>query len=259
MKLFYFFNNDFSDVLDLFLGSMRDDWDHFPIQTDDFKMKDHLAGGRLGDLLRKSLLDYAFENTKENEIFTMCDIDIFFYKKLIPEINFLFSNSQNTKIKNYESKKELDIVFQKELRHHGCNMGVMSMKNNKKVKDFWEEIYNISLGENKWDQPVMNYVLYNNLVSKIDENSQMTEYKEDKITWHTFDTNVWNWSQGKHFLSRDIILHHANCVISKKQKIEQINFIYNELSEKYVNFHLFENIEDFKVKIKEHIVHKFLV
>jgi hypothetical protein len=251
MKIFYFYNNDFVDLLSMFLESMRDDWDHYAVEAN---FKTNLpAGGRVGDFLRKYLLDRAFEITKEEEIFTMCDIDIFFYKKLIPVINNIFNKDQKVKINSVFENKSLDIVFQRETKNQGCNMGVMSMKNNAKVRNFWKEVYDMSLSKDLWDQPVMNNVLYKNVINK---NEEYAEYvNSDSVVWHTFDTSVWNWSINiatpETPATGDIILHHANCVVSKADKIKQINSTYKEINSSY------KNIEDSKVQVKTINLHRF--
>lgn len=243
MKLFYFYNTDFAAVLDMFLSSMRDDWEHCPVETENF-VGNQVAGGRSGDLWRKRLLDYAFKKTAADELFVMCDIDIFFYKQLIPVVVAEFNTPQKIKHANGAiTLQPLDIVFQKETRIHGCNMGVMAMKNNARVRNFWADVYDRALPRALWDQPVMNDVLYENVVEKTDEQSQYRD--ESKIIWHTFNVHVWNWSlrvMPPHIApDRQIILHHANCAVSIKDKFAQIDAVYRELT---------ANLEDPRIALK---------
>lgn len=230
MKLFYFYNDDFYPIVKLFLSSIRDNWEIYPVKTDNFNTNLH-AGGLSGDKLRKYMIDYAIKNTQENEIFTICDTDIYFYKQLIPVVNDLFNRKQKVLINDNLIDKDIDILFQKEDRWNGCNMGVMSMRNNSRVIDFWKEVYDKSIPLKLWDQPIVNQFLYNNLISKTDESSHYAD--NSRVVWHTFDSNVWNWSLKLNhpFIheSLDIILHHANCVVSKEAKLKQMSIAYDSL------------------------------
>lgn len=214
MKIFYAYNEDFSDMLNSFLNSMKDQWDTMGFKIEDFKLKGQVAGGREADLMRKNLLDYAFSNTKPDEIFVMSDIDILFYKPCVPIVENEFSKMQNILLDSGLVEKEKDIIFQRERVNHGVNMGFMAMKNNERVRDFWNRVYKISLSKKLWDQPIVNDLLYENLIEKCATHSR---YKNvNKEIWDVFPRSIWNWSIG--YADPEICLHHANCAVSKKEK-----------------------------------------
>ena len=98
MKIFYSYNEDFSDMHDNFIASMKDRWELMPSKIENFAVKNELAGGSAGDNMRWSLLTRAFESTCENEIFVMCDVDIIFYKPCFPIVMGEFLKKQRIKV-----------------------------------------------------------------------------------------------------------------------------------------------------------------
>lgn len=261
MKLFYFYTDFFKDILQIFLDSMKDPWDIYPVSTQNFTGVE-VAGGRSGDQMRKMLIDYAISKTLDNEIFIICDIDIYFYKPCINYIHNIFIEPQTIKQNSQNISMDLDIVFQKEFLYKDCNMGFMAMKNNTRVKNFWREVYDVVLERKIWDQPYMNQVLYSNIISKTDE---YTEYKNlDKIIWHTFDKNIWNLTINKiqaGWATTDIKLHHANCTKYKKEKIKQMSWIKGILSQQAIEQYKqdFNLLEYSDTKILENIaIQKYL-
>lgn len=229
MKIFYAYNEHFRDMLEMFLNSMKDRWELMEFKIEDFKEKGRMAGGQEADEMRKGLLDYAFSKTDSDEIFVMSDIDIIFYKPCVPVVNEEFEKTQNVTVEKSIKSKSKDIIFQRESMNHGVNMGFMAMKNNQKVKDFWGEVYDISLGKKLWDQPIVNQLVYTNLLKRTPESSS---YKDNnKVIWDVFPRKVWNWSIG--YADSEICLHHANCAVSKKEKFDQfdrIKEIYSVMS-----------------------------
>jgi hypothetical protein len=106
-----------------------------------------------------------------------------------------------------------DICFQKESEHSGINIGFISIFCNETTLQFWEKVYTIICNTNRWDQEIVNNLIYNNY----------------NIKWDVFPSSIWNWSQG--YFNKDIILHHANCVVSAESKIQQINYIKKLMDE----------------------------
>jgi hypothetical protein len=202
MKWFFSFNEDFKAITNVFLSSIKDKCDLFPLKVDNFKKKWKIGGGTEGAIARKRVIDYAFENTEEGEVFLLCDTDIKFYNPTEPIIL------------NETSDSSIDLVVQKEHKKSGCNMGFMAIRNNENVLNFWNKLYKESIEKNIWEQKLLNDYLYE---------------KENKIKWKTFPDKIWNWSMGKTGVafSKETCLHHANCAVTVDKKLEQFNYVNN--------------------------------
>jgi len=225
MKLFYSYNEYFEDMHDNFIVSMKDKWELMPSRIEDFAVKEVMAGGSAGDHMRRNLLTRAFETTRENEIFVMSDIDIIFYKPCFPVVMQEFLRKQRVKVGDVFVEKELDFVAQMETLESMINMGFMAMKNNERVRIFWDEVYEISL-KGEWDQLVANKVLYGNIAGMGDG---LVEYKEEgRLIWSRFPRSIWNMSIG--VVEGEISLHHANCAISKDDKFRQFKMVKEALA-----------------------------
>lgn len=197
MKLFFSFNEDYKEITDIFLSSMNDDFELMPVEKDNFKSKWKLGGGLEGAAMKKEVLDFAFENTKKDEIFVVSDTDIKFYK---PSIKIIIQE-----IKNY------DILFQKEHNKVRVNMGFMAMRNNPLIKKFWEDVYKACFEKKTWDQRIANDYLHGGY----------------KLNWSRMSDAFWNWSMGSTGVKFDenTCLHHANCAITKENKIKQFSYV----------------------------------
>jgi hypothetical protein len=229
-----------------FKSSFKDNWD-----LREFNMGDISVNlTRELSSMKLKLINFGFQQTKKNEIFVVCDIDILFYKPCIPLILEQFENKQKVLIKGNIYEKNIDIIFQKENCHDGnINLGFMAIENNEKSKYFFEKIYtNLFLKESSdFDQQIANELLHEkennyflirprpvrerNCFPK-DENNVVHYINNDpNLIWDTFPIEIWNRSIGLDFLSKNIHLHHANCAKSKKDKYDQFKYI-KELIEK---------------------------
>jgi len=199
MKLFFSFNEDFREITDLFLSSMKDDFELMPIETQNFRQKWKLGGGPEGAAMKRNTLDFAFENTEKDEVFILSDTDIKFYKPVVETLK--------EEIKNYE------ILFQKEHNKMRVNIGFIAMRNNGCVKKFWNDVCEFCLKTNTWDQKITNNYLYDGY----------------KINWSRMSDKFWNWSMGQTGVeyNEDTCLHHANCAMKKDQKINQFLYVEN--------------------------------
>lgn len=209
MKWFFAHNDDYKEVTDIFFLTIKDKCELVPFKIKNFKKKWRIAGGREGDDMRKNLIEYAFKNTEKEEIFVVCDTDIKFYHPVNDLIEKEMSN--------------FDIVFQKEANKIHCNMGFMAMRNNAAVFNLWNDVYDISIEKNKWDQPTLNKLLYKRIPSS-----------RGIPSWARFSNDIWNWSMGRSGVSfnEGTRLHHANCAVTKKSKIDQFKYVEDCLNKK---------------------------
>jgi hypothetical protein len=179
MKIFYFSDETFLDMKTNFELSFKEEFDK------QFKFVKNInidrnkpgSGVDIWKFKTEMIIDAIKLNT--DDIIIISDIDIIFYKPVIP---IILENMCNT-----------DICFQKETQNSGINIGFISILCNEITLQFWNEVYEIICNSNRWDQEIVNDMIYN------------SKYN---IKWKLFPSSIWNWSQGN--LNKDIILHHAN-------------------------------------------------
>ena len=196
MKIFYFSDDAFLDMKTSFELSFKEEFDK------QFKLVKNInidrtkpgAGVDIWKIKTEMIIDAIKQNT--DDIIIISDIDIIFYKPVIP---IILENMINN-----------DICFQKERRDSGINIGFISIVCNQTTLQFWNEVYKILCTSNRWDQEIVNHMIYN---------------RKYNIKWKLFPSSIWNWSQGS--LNKDIILHHANCVSTKEDKFKQIEYVSN--------------------------------
>jgi hypothetical protein len=196
MKIYYFSDETFLDMKNTFELSFKDDLDKQFQFIQNINIDRNIQGSGIDIWKYKTemIINAIKENT--NEIIIISDIDIIFYKPVIPIILQMMANNE--------------ICFQKEYQHSGINIGFISILCNETTLQFWEKVYTIVCNTNRWDQEIVNDLIYN-------ENYD--------IKWDVFPSSIWNWSQEN--FDKDIILHHANCVSSKEGKYEQLDYIKN--------------------------------
>jgi len=196
MKIFYFSDDTFLDMKTNFELSFKDDFDKQFQFVEKININRNSPGS--GVDIWKFKTEMIIDAIKQNidDIIIISDIDIVFYKPVIPTI--------------LENMIDNDICFQKETPDLGINIGFISIFCNETTLQFWNEVYEILCNSNKWDQQIVNDMIYNGKYN---------------IKWKLFPSSIWNWSQGN--LNKDIILHHANCASTKEDKFEQFVYVNN--------------------------------
>lgn len=143
---------------------------------------------------RAHYLIELMRTTEKDNFFIFSDIDVQFFGNIKSTIDNMID-------------LEYDIVFQKEDSNGAfVNFGVMLIKSNEATIKFWEEIVN-RLESNNYSHTINDQNIGNTLL--------------DMINYSTFDNTIWNWSQGN--LTKNILIHHANCVTDIDGKIEQLD------------------------------------
>ena len=192
MKIFYFSDNSFLDMKENFELSFKDTFINEYKLFENINIDKNKPRIDIWKYKTEMIIDAIKENL--NDIIIISDIDIVFYKPVIPIV--------------LESMVNNDICFQKETQHSGINIGFISIYCNETTIQFWNKVYEILCNSDRWDQEIINDLIYNGNYN---------------IKWNLFPSSIWNWSQGD--LNKDIVLHHANCVSSKEDKFEQINYV----------------------------------
>lgn len=195
MKLFYFSDASFLDMKVRFEKSMKDEFEKNYVFLRKVNLDRSKPGGGID--IWKFRTELILQAIQENlgEIILVSDIDIVFYKPVIPIL--------------LESMQEKDICFQREYESQdGINVGFISMRCNETTLQFWQKVYlNITTAE-AWEQEVVNTLIYKEMYP---------------ISWGLFPSSIWCWSQGNP--RPEMALHHANCVSKKDEKFAQMEYI----------------------------------
>lgn len=216
MKLFYFSDPGFMDMKEKFENSIQDPFDkqfHF-LEND--QLDRNKFGGGVGiwkyktEMILKAIETSIQENKEgeKEEIIVISDIDIVFYRPSIPTI--------------LECMIDADICFQKERDYGGINIGFMAIACNETTLTFWTKVYETLWtkvyetleNSDRWDQEIVNDFIQRSII---------------QIRWKLFPATIWAYSQ--RYPMKDMILHHANCVGAKEEKLQQMEEIRLFLSD----------------------------
>ena len=200
MKIFYFSDNSFLEMKNNFESSFKDEFDKQFKFLENINIDRNKPGSGVDIWKYKTQMIIEAIKQNLNDIIVISDIDIIFYKPVIPII--------------LENMINYDICFQKETENSGINIGFISIYCNEITLQFWIKVYEILCNSNRWDQEIVNDMIYNHNYN---------------IKWKLFPSSIWNWSQKN--LNKDIILHHANCISTKEGKFEQMKYVSNFIKE----------------------------
>ena len=156
---------------------MKDDFELKPTKVDD---KIHL--GKNLWLLKPHLIIEAIKNNLKNEsVIIFSDVDIMFFKPVIPMIEKLM--------------KGKDMLFQREhgwtgdpkdfwkgecpLGHNGVNIGFIAIKCNNRSLLFWQKVSIAVKHTALWDQEVVNFLLKINYESSVPSRCHLSKFISD--------------------------------------------------------------------------------
>jgi len=213
-KLFFFWDDNFRALRDQMVASLADDWDVHESHLVDHQAVLGRAGGGLPTYLYKAqAIVRALESCAEGEVFVFCDVDIQFFRPVLPAV--------------MEAVKGMDLVFQREFEDIGVNIGFVAVRANKRTQQFWELVYAEIVKNKGLDQRIVNNMLLSEVASK-----------ELGITWARFPLSFWASSQGwSGNFPENVLLHHANFTTEKSNsndpslKVEQLDLVRSLLSE----------------------------
>ncbi len=192
IKLYSFYNDDFSKLKDRFTESIQDDYililKKYPKERGALKIQD---AKEIQLFKLRLLIDAIKENWSKIIIFS--DIDIQFFG--ITETVIL------------ESMQNNDIAFQEQ--SGGIkNIGFMAIQCNEKTLSLWEQTCKEFERNKGWDQEIVNEILRDNA---------------NNIRWVYFPPQIWH--TGSHNLPSKILLHHATFCSGEKEKLNQMNVV----------------------------------
>lgn len=209
MKLYYMYDESFSDLKDSFLLSLKDDFQLNPIKIptpifeDNCEPYKKFGGGFETWKYKISNIIRIIDECDENELFIFSDIDIVFYQSTKNIINKLSINTDILFLREFFEDVRPDIQI------GNINIGFMAIRSTSEVRRFFCDVYETMISTNVMEQYVINDILYN---------------KHDyKLTWKLFPPTFCSSSVGFENINKDIILYHANCTPCKDQKVEYIN------------------------------------
>lgn len=215
MKIFYFYDSceDSIKLKTQFENNLPYDLEPFPyVVENNFCQKTH-GGGYYGWLCKYNTVLNGFQNTNKDEYFLFSDIDIKFYKSI------------NSIILDQEW------YFQQETANGtDINIGFMIIKNCSNSINFWKTSNNL-IEQYKYLSSNECYKIKHkkgNGSGQFIINDLLSDYNH--LNWGRLPLEFWSKSIGFDFLSKDIILHHANAVHGCKKKFDQLEYISQILS-----------------------------
>jgi hypothetical protein len=216
MKLYYMYDSMVVDMKNMFVDNIKDPFELIKIEinTPEFNENtDHTLKFGGGIDVWKSRVNNILNIIKEspnNEHFIFSDIDIIFYKPVMPKL--------------YELIENKDVLFLRELfegihewQGGNINFGFNIIRANKKTYNFFDKVRVELERTNGWEQMIINKFLY----SPNDFN----------LNWDLLPPTFLSTSVGLHNITKDILMYHANCAVTKESKYNLINQV-NEIVQK---------------------------
>jgi hypothetical protein len=202
MKIYYIYNNDFLDMKNHFVRSMKDDFEHKPFFMENIKLDStQPAGGiEFWKFKTQMIIDAIKENLKDDSIILISDIDIQFFKPVIPLIEKIMAFN--------------DMAFQQETELKGLNIGFMSIRCNSTILLFWETVLHYIVSNNSWDKQIVNDLAIN-------------KGYLFPLKFMRFPPQIWN--SGHKDMPINIYLHHANIIGTQQDKFTEMKRVVNLL------------------------------
>lgn len=202
IKLYTFYSNDFLPLKKRFSRTLKDNFDVEYIFFDKKEVGYGTGGGYTTWIYKTELLIKLIEENI-SKIIVFSDIDIQFFKKTEKIIE--------------ECLIENDIVFQGENKFKEANIGFIACRCNNEVLGFWKEVLVIVSEKKRWDQQVVNDLLFSGY----------------SIKWGYFPDSIWNWHMSPCWKS--IVLHHSIGAGDLKLKLFQMKIVWVVYYLKWLN------------------------
>lgn len=207
------YDDKFSDMKDMFVESIKDKFIIADIKIDSPEFSESLpehfkfGGGINIWTSRVSNIIKAIQSSPYNQPFIFSDIDIVFYKPILPTLNELI--------------REKDVLFLRELfdgihepQGGNINFGFNIIRPNEKTYKFFCDVLQKVQETRIWEQKIINEILY-----------KTNNYD---LSWDLLPPTFLSTSVGHNNINKDILLYHANCAVTKQDKYNLINIV-NEI------------------------------
>jgi len=224
MKLYYMVDSTFYDMRNNFIDSMKDPQNfslvELPIATPQFEedSSNYQMQGGGQQLWEWRLLNIIniINNSKPNEYFVFCDVDIVLYKPLLPaleaavkdnDVLFLREFFDESHKREIQEERERATGVPHKLQAGNINFGFNLIKACDETKRFFRDILTLVRQTGLWEQELINRTLYNP--------------HNYNFKWDLFPPTFFSTSVGKHHLNtkiKDVVLYHANCAITAETK-----------------------------------------
>lgn len=237
MKLYYICDTEFHDMRNNFINSLKDK-DNFTIvdisidtPRFDTECPEHLKNGGGIDIwkLRLSYIIDIIKKSDPNEYFIFSDVDIVFYKPLLPALNkiikdqdvlFLrefYDDQDKQRTQEYYDANEIPYKTQ----DGNINFGFNVIKACEQTHKFFSDILESVKETGVWEQALINTVLY-------------SQHNYD-LQWELLPPEFFSTSVGLHHIHKEIkevVLYHANCAIKKETKYSYMHHINNVINQR---------------------------
>lgn len=201
-----------------FLPSLKDDFKVIVKNADQIcQTAKYMSPGWNDFMIKKVDLIIDAINENWNKVFIYSDVDIQFFRPFKHLIPTLIQNN--------------DIVIQKEKPKLDVCAGFFICRGNKRTLKLWQAIKQKMLSNPKLDDQVpLNQLLLNSNPYKVKYSRLPNEFFLPALS------SLKIWIPGnKLIIPKEIILHHANWTIGIENKIAQLNYIKNEVTQHHEN------------------------
>lgn len=237
MKLYYICDEEFADMRDKFIESIKDKHNftiiEIPINSPKFddECPEHLKNGGGIDIwkLRLSYILDIIKKSNVGEYFVFSDVDIVCYKPLLPKLHNIINNQDVLFLREfYDEQEQMQTkeYYNKigetsyEMQAGNINFGFNVIKACDQTYKFFSDILDMVKQTGIWEQSLINKVLY-------------SPHSYD-LKWQLLPPEFFSTSVGLHHIHKEIkevVLYHANCAVKKETKyayMHHINDVINQ-------------------------------
>jgi len=232
MKFYYICDEEFSDMRDHMIKTIKDKENfeiiEIPINSPQFNSEcpDFLKHGGGIDIwkLRLSYILDIIKRSEPNEYFIFSDVDIVFYRPLLPAIQRTINGEDVLFLRefyDYEQKIKDTLNTPHRIQDGNINFGFNIIKSCPKTIKFFSNILDMVNQTGIWEQSLINTVLYT--------------HSDCDLTWNLLPPEFFSTSVGLHHIHKeikDVVLYHANCAVKKETKYQYMRHIDNVINQR---------------------------
>ena len=236
MKLYAFYTPSHNELLeDWFLSSIQDDFDVVIESKEQVSSSgSFMEEGWLETMKEKVRLILRASEENEGTLFIHSDVDIQFFKAVIPIITTLI--------------EDYDMLIQKSLAHGYVCPGFFVARGGTRFTQLWTDIlHDLNLQTEKHDQNLLNEKLLGahplqHFFSKLLTGTIYIPKNEYAVRWKYLPDTFYSpgidrnrpglWEPGESLeIPENIVLHHANWTRGVENKIAQLKYVQEHVQE----------------------------